>query len=146
MKTRDDDESPPEVVQVPVEPILDLHTYDPRELEPLLDDYLRQAHAMGYETVRLIHGKGRGVLRTRVRVFLSRHPLVLAARDAPPTLGSWGATVVQLTSAQEAPRPRDATDPKETPEPRRPPLRWRPLMIGLGIGMAVGAALLWLRQ
>jgi len=146
MKTKAEDESPPEVVQVPVEPTLDLHTYDPRELEPLLDDYLREAHAMGYETVRLIHGKGTGVLRSRVRLFLARHPLVRAAHDAPPALGSWGATVVHLASAQEAPRPKETADGKEGARGRGPLLHWKPLMIGLGIGMAVGAALLWLRR
>lgn len=132
------------MVRVVVGPTLDLHTYDARDLEPLLDDYLREAHAMGYESVRLIHGKGRGGLRSRVRAFLSRHPLVVAVHDAPPALGAWGATVVHLAPEKEARNPKDTANGKEANQGRRPPLRWGPLMMGMGIGVAAGAALLWI--
>ncbi len=142
MKTKNDHKTLPQVVRVPVEQALDLHTFDPRELEPLLDDYLREAYALGHETVRLIHGKGRGVLRSRVRSFLARHPLVLGFHDAPPALGSWGATVVHLASGKKSKTSMDTAEEEETGQSRRPSIPWWPLTIGVMIGLAAGAALL----
>jgi DNA-nicking Smr family endonuclease len=40
---------------------LDLHTFNPRELPFLIDDYLAACHEKRILSVRIIHGKGTGV-------------------------------------------------------------------------------------
>jgi DNA-nicking Smr family endonuclease len=98
-----DQEQPPfeHPVELAIDGELDLHTFHPSELAPLLQDYIDACRARGILTLRIIHGKGRGVLRDRVHVLLRRNPLVKEFRLAPPEAGGWGATLVVL----EAPRP-----------------------------------------
>jgi DNA-nicking Smr family endonuclease len=85
-----------EPVPIPIEDALDLHTFAPRDVASVVEDYLGEAHARGFAEVRLIHGKGIGVQRRIVRGVLERHPLVAAFHDAPPERGGHGATVVVL--------------------------------------------------
>ena len=85
-----------EPIEIPIDGTLDLHTFKPKELPYLLDDYLEACLDAGILTVRIIHGKGTGVLKQRVKSILSRHKLVLSYQDAPPEAGGWGATIVQL--------------------------------------------------
>jgi DNA mismatch repair protein MutS2 len=59
-----------------------------------LERYLDEAYAAGLEQVRVIHGKGTGVLRQAVREYLRTHPLVASYRNAEPTEGGDGVTVV----------------------------------------------------
>jgi DNA-nicking Smr family endonuclease len=92
---------PEEEVVVPVEDSLDLHTFRPQEVKDLLDDYLQAALEKGFEEVRIIHGKGTGVLRERVQSLLKRHPLVAAFEQAQAASGGWGATVVRLRKKTE---------------------------------------------
>jgi DNA-nicking Smr family endonuclease len=87
---------PEETVVVPIEDSLDLHTFQPREVKDLLDDYLEAARAKGFREVAIIHGKGSGMLRRRVHSILARHPLVASFREADPDRGGWGATVAAL--------------------------------------------------
>jgi hypothetical protein len=75
---------------------LDLHTFSPREVAPLLDDFFDLCEQAGISRARIIHGKGMGVLRQRVRALLARNPRVLSYQDAPAEAGGWGATVVEL--------------------------------------------------
>ena len=75
---------------------LDLHTFSPREVAPLLSDFLDLCEQAGITRARIIHGKGTGVLRRRVSAILARDPRVLACRDASADAGGWGATVVIL--------------------------------------------------
>jgi DNA-nicking Smr family endonuclease len=83
-------------VRVPITEVLDLHTFLPREVPELLDDYLAECKDRGYEEVRIIHGKGSGTLRRRVQALLARHPLVRSFQEAPPEAGGWGATLVWI--------------------------------------------------
>jgi DNA-nicking Smr family endonuclease len=62
----------------------------------LLEDYFDECLKAGIFSVRLIHGKGSGILKKRVRALLKRNPLVTAFKDAPPDAGGWGATLVEL--------------------------------------------------
>jgi dsDNA-specific endonuclease/ATPase MutS2 len=62
----------------------------------VVSDYLEAARARGFREVRLIHGRGIGVQRERVRAVLGRYPAVESFHDAPPERGHWGATVVRL--------------------------------------------------
>jgi DNA-nicking Smr family endonuclease len=86
----------PEPVNLPIEDSLDLHAFAPRDVRPVVDEYLKEAAARGFREVRLIHGRGIGVQRTSVQALLARHPLVERFFDAPPERGGWGATVVVL--------------------------------------------------
>jgi len=85
-----------EPVVLPIEAQLDLHTFSPRELEPLLEDYLESCREHDIFQVKIIHGKGTGQLKARVRSLLSKNPLVLHLTDATADSGGWGATIVIL--------------------------------------------------
>lgn len=83
-------------IEMPIDGVLDLHTFNPKELPDLLDDYLSACHEKGIFAVRVIHGKGTGMQKARVRSLLAKHPLVRGFADAPPEAGGWGATLVSL--------------------------------------------------
>ncbi len=83
-------------VAVPIEDSIDLHTFRPSDVKALLDDYLEAAVEKGFAEVRIIHGKGSGVLKERVRSILGKHPLVLSVKDAEASGGGWGATTARL--------------------------------------------------
>jgi DNA-nicking Smr family endonuclease len=98
-----DDDEP---VVVPIEDALDLHPFAPRDIPSVVASYLEAAHDAGFAEVRLIHGRGIGVQRARVRQVLGVHPLVADFRDAPPERGGLGATLVRLRPATSTPGPR----------------------------------------
>ena len=83
-------------VEIPIEDWIDLHTFVPREIPSLLEEYLIECHKKGYREVRIIHGKGKGVHRKIVHSFLEKNPLVESFKPAPLEAGSWGATVAIL--------------------------------------------------
>ncbi|HVN30418.1 MAG TPA: Smr/MutS family protein [Thermoanaerobaculaceae bacterium] len=89
-------------VEVPLEDSLDLHSFPPREIPDVVEEYLRAARAAGFSEVRLIHGRGRGVQRARIHALLARLPGVARAYDAPSDRGGWGATVVVLEPGERA--------------------------------------------
>ena len=86
----------PDPVILPIEDSLDLHAFAPRDVVSVVDEYLQQASARGFEEVRLIHGKGKGVQRAAVQALLAAHPLVQRFFNAPADRGGWGATVAVL--------------------------------------------------
>lgn len=83
-------------VVMPIEDELDLHTFQPKEIRPLLEDYLEACWASKIFSVRIIHGKGKGILKDHVRRVLAGLKRVESFSDAPPEAGGWGATVVTL--------------------------------------------------
>jgi DNA-nicking Smr family endonuclease len=85
-----------EPVRVPIEDSLDLHSFQPRDVRSVVEEYLAQAHARGFTEVRLIHGRGIGAQRAMVQSLLAGHPLVAAWADAPEDRGGRGATLVRL--------------------------------------------------
>jgi len=88
--------APAEPVILQITDELDLHTFSPRDVEEVVEAYLEEAHAQGFTQVRIIHGKGIGVQRERVRAILRRTPWVVHYEEAPPEAGSWGATLAWL--------------------------------------------------
>ena len=86
----------PDPVVVPIEDSLDLHSFAPREIAAVVASYLEAAVEAGFAEVRVIHGRGRGVQRERVRRLLATHPHVRAFHEATPERGGPGATVVAL--------------------------------------------------
>ena len=81
-------------MHVPITDSIDLHTFDPRDIPSVVDEYITAAHAEGLRLVRVIHGRGRGVQRARVQAALERHPLVIEFWDAPES--HLGATIARL--------------------------------------------------
>lgn len=81
---------------MPLEDFIDLHPFQPRDIPDVVTSYLDAAVEAGFEEVRVIHGRGIGFQRKRVRSVLERHPGVLEFSDAPIERGGWGATVVRL--------------------------------------------------
>jgi DNA mismatch repair protein MutS2 len=61
-----------------------------------LDSYLNDAVMTGMSTVRIVHGKGTGALRSAVREHLAHHPLVKSFTSPPPQEGGDGVTLVKL--------------------------------------------------
>jgi len=95
----DEAEPPPDPdrpIEIPIEDALDLHPFPPRDIPDVVASYLEEAAARGLAEVRVIHGRGIGVQRERVRSLLATHPLVLEYSDATPDRGGWGATLVRL--------------------------------------------------
>ena len=83
-----------EVVHVPIEDAIDLHSFAPRDVVSVVDEYLQAARDAGFQQVRLIHGRGKGVQRAAVQRLLREHPLVERYWDAPES--HLGATLVRL--------------------------------------------------
>lgn len=83
-------------IRLPIDGVLDLHTFHPREVKDLVVEYLAECQARGISQVRIIHGKGIGQLRNTVRKLLASHPHVVSFADDHPEYGGWGATLVQL--------------------------------------------------
>ncbi len=86
----------PDIVALPIDGTLDLHTFLPREVGTLIPDYLGECRNSGILQVRIIHGKGHGILQRRTHSILKRLPWVLSFRLADESGGGWGATLVQL--------------------------------------------------
>jgi len=85
-----------EPVRIPITDVFDLHSVPPRDVKPVVEEYLAEAYRLGLKALRIIHGRGIGVQRETVRVVLARTPFVESFRDAPAEAGSWGATIVNL--------------------------------------------------
>jgi dsDNA-specific endonuclease/ATPase MutS2 len=86
-----------EVVELPIDGTLDLHTFSPKDAASVVRDYLDACLEKGVLEVRIIHGKGKGVLRRIVHAVLKDHPSVAEYRlDYGP--GGWGVTLVVLRS------------------------------------------------
>ena len=86
----------PDPVTIPITDVFDLHTFQPREVKLVVEEYLNEARRLGFGSVRIIHGKGIGVQREIVRKILQRTPWVIDWTDAPPEAGGLGATIVRL--------------------------------------------------
>jgi len=91
-----------EPIELPIDGVLDLHTFQPREVKDLVPEYLGECRRRGILQVRIIHGKGIGHLRRTVHAILSRHPDVVSFTLDHPQFGGWGATLVALRPAKEA--------------------------------------------
>ena len=83
-----------EPVRVPIEDAIDLHSFAPRDVIAVVEDYLEAARDAGFIEVRLIHGRGTGAQRAAIQRRLRDHPLVEGYWDAPES--HLGATVVRL--------------------------------------------------
>jgi DNA-nicking Smr family endonuclease len=81
-------------IEIPIEDSLDLHSFAPRDVASVVEEYLQAAFDAGLRDVRLIHGRGKGVQRADIQRRLRSHALVDQFWDAPES--HLGATVVRL--------------------------------------------------
>ncbi len=85
-----------EPIEMPIDGVLDLHTFRPRDVKDLVPDYLDACRERGIFEVRIIHGKGIGHLRQTVHSILSKRTDVALSELDHPQFGGWGATIVNL--------------------------------------------------
>ena len=90
------DPFPPEPVPLPIDGVLDLHAFPPRQVKELVLDYLAACQERGILEVRVIHGKGIGALKRTVHALLARHPQVISVHLDHPQFSGDGATIVRL--------------------------------------------------
>jgi DNA-nicking Smr family endonuclease len=85
-----------DLVRIPITDVFDLHSVPPRDVKAVVEEYLIEAHRLGFRVLRIIHGRGIGVQRELVRNVLLNTEFVTAYSDAPAEAGGWGATLVTL--------------------------------------------------
>lgn len=89
-----------EAVEIPIDGILDLHPFAPKDLKTLIPDYIEECRALNILEIRFIHGKGIGNIRRSVHALLAGNTAVKSFQLAGNDAGGWGATVVQLHPRQ----------------------------------------------
>ena len=85
-----------DLYELPIDGILDLHTFNPRDVKQLIPEYIEACLEKKIFSLRIIHGKGVGILRETTHSILKKHPSVKSFRLDPEPGGSWGATLVEL--------------------------------------------------
>jgi len=75
---------------------LDLRGWRAEQVVPELERYLNDAYMSGLPSVRIVHGKGTGVLRQVVREHLAKTRLVDQFEGADTRDGGEGVTVAHL--------------------------------------------------
>ena len=69
-------------------------TFD--EAQPVIESFIDDAIVGGLGKIRIVHGKGTGALRSKVRQFLRRNKRVDDFYSPPPEAGGDGVTVVSI--------------------------------------------------
>jgi dsDNA-specific endonuclease/ATPase MutS2 len=95
-----ENEEPEAPIVVPIEDSIDLHAFAPKDIPGVVESYLEAAREAGFQEVRIIHGRGKGVQKERVRQVLGRSEHVVHFEAATPDRGGFGATVVRLRRDQ----------------------------------------------
>lgn len=85
-----------EPINLPIDGVLDLHTFKPADVKELLPDYFEACLERNITTIRIIHGKGTGALRELVHAQLKKSPFVSSFQLAEASGGGWGATIVKI--------------------------------------------------
>jgi DNA-nicking Smr family endonuclease len=83
-----------EPVPLPIDGSLDLHTFVPKDIPSVVNDYIYAAHEAGLRELRLVHGRGQGIQRGIVQQLLDNHPLVAEFFDDADS--HLGATIALL--------------------------------------------------
>jgi dsDNA-specific endonuclease/ATPase MutS2 len=87
-------------VELPIDGVLDLHTFSPKDVKDLVTEYIEECLRRGITDLRIIHGKGTGTLKGIVHSLLEKNPHVAGFKDAGIGAGGWGATEVRLRTAR----------------------------------------------
>jgi dsDNA-specific endonuclease/ATPase MutS2 len=83
-------------VELPIDGVLDLHAFSPKDVKDLVPEYIEECLDRGITDLRIIHGKGTGTLKAIVHSLLKKNPHVANFKDAGAGGGDWGATEVRL--------------------------------------------------
>ncbi|NNE65001.1 MAG: Smr/MutS family protein [Pyrinomonadaceae bacterium] len=87
-----------EPFEIEITDTIDLHSFRPEEVRSVVESYLEEVREKGFETVRIIHGKGIGVQREIVRKVLAEKDFVKSFKNGDEFSGGGsGATVVKLS-------------------------------------------------
>ena len=89
-----------EPVRLPIDGVLDLHAFSPKDVKGLVTEYIDKCLRRGITDLRIIHGKGSGTLKGIVHSILEKNPHVAGFKDAGMGGGGWGATEVRLRTAR----------------------------------------------
>lgn len=89
-----------DAVELPISDELDLHTFAPRDVPSVVEEYVRACRERGLTRVRIVHGRGKGVQRAVVQRVLRQLPGVKDVREALPGAGGWGATIVEIAASR----------------------------------------------
>jgi len=89
-----------EPVRLPIDGVLDLHAFSPKDVKGLVTEYIEECLRRGITDLRIIHGKGTGTLKGIVHSVLEKNPHVAGFKDAGMGGGGWGATEVRLRTAR----------------------------------------------
>jgi len=92
--------NPDDPVELPIDGVLDLHTFSPKDVKDLVPEYIEECRRRGIMELRIIHGKGTGTLKAIVHSILENNPQVASFKDAGIGAGGWGATEVRLRTAR----------------------------------------------
>jgi DNA-nicking Smr family endonuclease len=82
--------------ELPIDGVLDLHTFRPQDVKEVVIEYLAACREKGILEVRVIHGKGIGQLRQTVHSVLRKMAEVESFDLAGEAWGGTGATMVRL--------------------------------------------------
>ena len=108
-KRKEDENECADPIVLPIEGVLDLHTFSPGDVKALLPEYLSACREKGIFEIRVIHGKGTGTMRKTVHSILKKLPGVSSFGTAGEYSGGWGATIVILDRGAQK---RDRTPAK----------------------------------
>jgi DNA-nicking Smr family endonuclease len=89
--------------ELPIEGVLDLHTFRPQDVKDVVLSYLEECRARGVLEVRVVHGKGIGQLRQTVHAVLAKTPWIASYAIAGPAYGGSGATMVRIQPLAKQP-------------------------------------------
>ena len=84
------------VHRLPIEPEIDLHTFQPRDIAAVVEEYINAASEAGLTEVRIVHGRGKGIQRGIVQATLDVHERVVEFWDDAQS--SLGATIAVIRS------------------------------------------------
>ena len=88
-------------IELPVDGTLDLHCFSPGEVSSLVPEYLEACMDRRIFQVRIVHGKGTGILRGKVHSILKGLDYVASFSLAGDGAGGCGATIVKLKTDME---------------------------------------------
>ena len=86
----------PEPVELEITDTIDLHSFRPKDVKSVVENYLKEARKKNFRIVKIIHGKGKGVQREIVRSILEKTDFVESYKNGAEFSGNWGATIARL--------------------------------------------------
>lgn len=92
------DEFEYQTIELPIDGVLDLHTFSPKDVKDLVITYIDECLKKGITDIEIIHGKGKGVLREIVHSILGCHPNVISYSYGK----TWGSTLAKLGTKKDA--------------------------------------------